>query len=168
MQGTYTLLLLLHYRADDHVHIARNAQDLINIYWAKVVAEKNSRKSLTKSATKRARKSTSVDAAATSSPIETKKRGRKSKADSVPVPEGDEMDVDEDDKRTTKKQKKPPRKSESLPKEEEEGVDTIEEEERIGDMKKYMNVPDWEHLISAVDTVEHDKESGQLIVYFRL
>jgi len=43
----------------------------------------------------------------------------------------------------------------------------MDDDAPIGDMKKYLKIATWEHLVQEIDTVERTPK-GQLEVYFRL
>lgn len=86
----------------------------------------------------------------------TKKRGRprKSGADS----DVEVVDAGEEERRAKKKSRKSEgRKAERA----------TSPEEPVGNMKGYLQIASWEHLVDTVDTVERDID-GELIVYFTL
>ncbi|KAG6328040.1 hypothetical protein ID866_11049 [Astraeus odoratus] len=89
----------------------------------------------------------------------TKKRARAKNAEAESEPEV--VDVDSEEPRAKKK----PRKSNGANRKVEKA--DSEDEVEIGDMKKYMTTPTWEHVVESVDTVERDAD-GELIVYFTL
>lgn len=75
-----------------------------------------------------------------------------------------------EDRQTEKRATKKPRISTgskhapSINGHEDEDMDDI----HVGNMAKWMNVPDWEPLIGTIDTVERDEANDVLMVYFRL
>jgi hypothetical protein len=133
---------------------SRNAQDLIDEFWKRRKAEKKARKPIETKATSKGRKAaTKDDGSDADSAVASKKRGRKSNVR--------DSDAERPLKRKTKDSNKdsdfaarmnPPDSDEDAP---------------IGNMKRYMTVPSWEHLVAEIDTVERT-DNGNLDVYFRL
>ncbi|EGN95097.1 hypothetical protein SERLA73DRAFT_77108 [Serpula lacrymans var. lacrymans S7.3] len=118
---------------------AGNAEDLIEEYWRKHKKDKKApRKSIEKT---RRKSSVRDDSAETGSASKKRARSQKSAKEA---------------NGTTKKAKK----------------ETVTGEDAddmvLGNMGKYMQAPNWEHLIETVDTIERDDESNELYVYFTL
>jgi len=132
----------------------RNADELINEFWAK----KKSRKTEVKG--KRGRKSAGDESEDDSASAAPKKRGRKSQARV-----GSEESQDTDTRTLKKARTSAARKaSENIasPQDDDEDAEII-----IGDMSKYESWPTWEDLIETIDTVEKDM-SGDMTLYFTL
>jgi hypothetical protein len=157
----------------------RNATSLIQEYWKKYKKEQAARKSTDSKPKKPGRKSSTNEGAKEKPSSTGRKRGRpKAKADndsSVQEVSDDEEEAEEE--RAPKKPRKSNGASTTTGKKSasakratktpEANVDDEEEDdEPIGDMKKFMTVASWEHLIKEVETVE--RGDGQLWVYFSL
>ncbi|KAH9943819.1 hypothetical protein B0H21DRAFT_695104 [Amylocystis lapponica] len=144
---------------------ATNAVTLIDDYWQRDKKKKNERKSTaatTKASATKPRKSSAVRDESSEVEPPPKKRGRPSNASKAAKSEPDE---DEDAKPAPppKKKAKPGRKSSAKT----EDAMEVDEAEEFRDVKKYRNMPSWEHLVDTVDTVERGAD-GKLIVYFTL
>jgi hypothetical protein len=149
----------------------RNADDLISEYWRKHKKEKrtNQRKSLDAKQPKSGRKSTTGhDKSPELGSSAATKRSRKSqvRADS------DQENGDDGEKRAAKKSRKssgamsqPASSSRDIGPQVEDEI--MRDDFVIGNMSRYMNVPDWNHLIDSVDTVEREDDTT-LMVYFKL
>ncbi|TFL02039.1 hypothetical protein BDV98DRAFT_604009 [Pterulicium gracile] len=158
---------------------ASNAQDLISVFW-KDRKEKEGREAAKKdsaSAKSRAGKAVSSKASTSrartarkSEPAESdaggesasvapapKKRGRASKAATKSASAEVESE-DEADTQTKRRKRADSVKTES---------ELAEEDFKIGNMKKYMHLKSWEHLVQQVETVERPKE-GSIMVFFTL
>lgn len=136
---------------------AGNAHALIEDYWKR--NPKKSRKSMDAKTPKKPRKS--VASAPSEEPVEisTKKRGRKSTT--APDPNI----RDEEEVRAPKKAKK---NGAAKQKEVTQEAETsVEEEVHFKDMAEYMAVPEWEHLVETIDTIERNSD-GTLTVYFSM
>jgi hypothetical protein len=129
----------------------RNAADLITEYWRK---HSKNRKSLDNKPKSR-RKSTAREASPEAAP---KKRARTKPKEEV-VSDSEEAPANKKPKKSNGTTKASP-KADVADENEDREVD-------IGGMDKYRTVPSWDHLISAIDTVERN-EQGDLYVYFTL
>jgi hypothetical protein len=115
--------------------------------------------------TARGRKPSGADDASDVGSI--KKRGRKPKAIEADAG-GDGMDIDEPARKnrrdlatsasTTSHSARPRPSLDDA---------TADDELPVGDMKKWMTIKSWEHIVSVIDTVERHDDGG-LEVYFRL
>ena len=139
----------------------RNAQDLIDEFWKKKKAENKARKSIDQKPLSKPRKSTGKEESLGST--SATKRGRKSR-----TKDSDDEDVVDkpkkklrDGKNNSSKRRKATQPPTSR------GDTTADEDIPIGDMKNFMTVPSWEHIVASVDTVEQTEDGG-LDVYFRL
>ncbi|KAI0766673.1 hypothetical protein BD413DRAFT_149764 [Trametes elegans] len=149
---------------------AGGAQELINEFWRKQ-AKKSGRKSDVRPAPKPARKSPAKAESDADSAAPAKKRGRPRKSSPVRPASDDEEGGDD---AGTRKQKKPRKSTGSAAKPKRGGKaaaadpDAMDEDvSTYADMRKWKDVPSWEHLVQSIDTVERT-ESGDLLVYFTL
>jgi hypothetical protein len=133
----------------------RNAQDLIDDFWKKRKGDKKMRKPVEMKTPSKGRKSAAKDDGSDAdSAAAPKKRGRKSNV----------RDSDADNtERPSRKKAKDSNKGDFT----RTNPPDSEEDAPIGNMKKYMTVPSWEHLVADIDTVERT-DNGSLDVYFRL
>jgi len=134
---------------------AGNATDLISEYWEKNKKEKKARKSVDKSkaTSKAGRKSDAGDTEAASVSAAKKRARSKAKKDS---------DVEEDSDSERPRTAKKPRKSTKKP-----SPASMDIDDDVGDMGKYMHQESWEKLIKKVDTVEMG-DDNKLYVFFTL
>ena len=159
---------------------ASNAQDLISNFWkdrkekeSKEAAKKDSASAKTrpgkaissKASTSRARSTRKSEAAESDAGGESasvapapKKRGRSSKAAAKSASVDVESEDDQEDTQTKRQKRADSVRTES---------ELAEEDFKIGNMKKYMHLKSWEHLVKQVETVERPKE-GPIMVFFTL
>jgi len=126
---------------------AGNADSLVQDYWAK---QKKNKKAEVSPQQSKSRKS---NAAETS--ISTKKRGRKSTTAA-----SSDADVEMEELRSIKKSKKSAAKARDT-------ATPFDVDEGFGDMSKYRDIPNWDDLITSIDTIEREEDST-LYVYCRL
>jgi hypothetical protein len=143
------------------IFLRSNAQDLIDEYWERKKAEKKERKPVDMKAPVKGRRSSGKEAAPESQP---KKRARKSYSAKAEHSDDDDDNLPKKKSRTKSAESSAKRKSTKPPS---SVADTADDDMPIGDMKRFMTVPSWEHIVAHVDTVERTEDGG-LDVYFRL
>jgi hypothetical protein len=136
---------------------------LIAEYWKKHKKEKG-RKSLDVKPPKAGRKSMTAREKSPELGSSAATKRRKSQI----VTESDQENGDDDDKPAGKKRKSTGTTTQSTSKKAARKIEDeiVGDDLVIGDMTPYMNVADWDHLISNIDTVERSDNS--LLVYFTL
>jgi hypothetical protein len=138
-----------------------NAQDLIDEFWRKKKGEKKGRKSLEPKGAAKAPKSKRETNESASAPV--KKRGRDSGAMNISDDSADDREPPSK-KRSRNGAKASSSKGKSVTS---PSPITVDEDMPVGDMKKYLAIPSWEHIVAHVDTVERT-DGGLLEVYFTL
>ncbi|KII87284.1 hypothetical protein PLICRDRAFT_163314 [Plicaturopsis crispa FD-325 SS-3] len=144
---------------------AGNAADLIAAFWQRQKKEK--RASVAKGEAK-PRKSTG--AARASSERASSSAPKKRKAKSAKEDSDVEMDQEEEAEKPRKKGKvTSSRRSVGAKTQTKAKADASsdDEAEEFGNMKAYVGIPTWEHLVQSVDTVERTDDNA-LVVYFTL